>query len=70
MTYSITSNPSALETPSSEPPMASQLALTPDLSASTPTAEPAPIASWLANHRVQIGGLGLDQIIGLDAAKE
>ena len=71
MTYSITANPSAPEAPSPErqvayPPAPSAL----DRSASTPTAEPAPIASWLANHRVQIGGLGLDQIIGLDAAKE
>ncbi|MGD0407962.1 MAG: AAA family ATPase [Candidatus Limnocylindrales bacterium] len=71
MTYATTSNLAAPKAPTLESQVADPLGpALPDRSPATPTPEFAPTASWLANHRVQIGGLSLDQIVGLDAAKE
>ena len=71
MTYATTSNLAASQAPSPEPQLVDPLGpASPDRLPAPPTPEFASTASWLANHRVQIGGLSLDGIIGLEAAKE
>lgn len=71
MTYESTSNLAATMAPPHESQAVPPLAIsTLAQSLPEPPSGPSTMVSWLANHRVQIGGLGLDQIIGLDAAKE